>query len=252
MQNKLVNLLENTAAPHLAVGFSDDITSREIVAARSNGLDVAELRIDSYSNHAPNYVLQKVTEFSDMPTIATIRSKKEGGNWNGSDNDRLKLFKEIIPHVDSVDIELASTTIIDDVVAIAKKQNKQVIISYHNFDITPTEEVLNEVITDSLSKGANIIKIATHIQDEKDTNALTQLLLTNKDKKLIVIGMGAQGAITRMTFPSYGSLLTFGFIKGNSTAPGQMPLKDLVWKLRGMYPKYNERQIIDNQLLECA
>lgn len=227
INNKLSKLF-NSNKTCIAASFSDDVTEKNISQAFKIGLNIAEIRLDLFSNLETDNILKTVKKFSKVPTIATIRSNKEGGNWSKSESERLGIYKEIMPFVDAVDIELISEEIIDEVIECANQNDVNIIISHHNFDETPSLKSLEKVIEDANNKGADIIKIATLINLGRDIEALKELLIeNNKDRNLIVIGMGGRGLTTRLEFPKLGSLLTFCSYQ-QSTAAGQISLEEMV------------------------
>src|SRR5262245_54442535 len=123
--------------PLVAVAFGDDDAERDAARARDLGVDVAELRIDWYRTFEPGYVLAQVERFRGVPTLATIRSKAEGGYWPGGEPERLRLFEAVLPAVDAVDVELSAAEILPGVVAAARALDRLVVVSYHDFAATP-------------------------------------------------------------------------------------------------------------------
>jgi len=225
--NKLSNLL-NTKTFNIAASFTDDIDPEHIEEAFDKGLDIAELRIDLFEDDSPDNIADVATLFVEKPTIATIRSTKEGGEWSGRADERLELYKIAIENwVDAVDVELISDEILDDLFVITEENNVSLIISHHNFNETPDAEFLEDIILKAHTKGADIIKIATQINAEKDIEILEKLLANNPDKNLVIIGMGELGVKTRIEFPKKGSKLTFCSFQ-QSTARGQITLKEMV------------------------
>ena len=73
----------------------------------------------------------------------------------------------------------------------------------------------------------DIIKIATNVINDNDNIELVKLLI-NKDKDIIVLGMGEKGKITRIISPLLGGYLTFASVDGNISASGQISLSDLI------------------------
>lgn len=247
---RLGNLALN-GIPRVAVGFRDNVSTEMIQDIENLGLDVVELRIDQYSSFERQYVLSEVKKFKDFPSIATIRSEKEGGEWKLSDEKRWILFKAVLPYVNAVDIELYSRSILKEVVSAAHRLKKLVVISYHNFDKTPGIDKLNEVTKEAKASGADIVKIATFVLSNADIQILADYTIKNSSKNIITIGMGSIGTISRILFSSLGSLMTYASM-GKSTAPGQLEYKLTVELLRTLYPKYNEEKINSLKLLELA
>lgn len=234
LKNKLAVLLR-AKRPLIAVPFSDNVTTPEIAAARAQDMDIAELRIDRFIKKDTRHALQTAALFKNIPVIATIRSSAEGGEWHGSEKERLALFQKLASIVDALDIELSSQKILSGAIKAAHKNNALAIVSFHDFAGTPPGGNLADIIKKAKVAGADIIKIATMVHTQEDVRVLTRLLLDHPDEKLIIIGMGSLGAITRLAFPALGSLITFAAGR-EVTAPGQMGLHELVSVFRLLKP----------------
>lgn len=243
--NTLISLLDE-GVPLTAVGFVGNTPVKVIVEAKNKGLDIAELRVDHYSSSNSADVISEINKFSNFHTIATIRLENEGGKWNQSEEQRLKLFRAIIPHVDAVDIELHAESILPLVIQEAHDKNKLALVSYHNFIETPSLGFLQSIVNDAWSKGADLIKVAVQIDSLDSLQVLAELTLSNKDKRLITIAMGSEGLISRVFFPALGSRITFSYI-GTPTAPGQLKFDELFQLLREFYPRFNQKKINNRQ-----
>ncbi len=228
--------------PRIVIGLNDATPLHLIQEARQSGLDVIELRIDQYSSFDRKHVLQEVVKFRDVPTIATIRLSAEGGGWNLSEKERLSLFKEVIPEVNAIDIELSAETILPDVIQATHAAKKIAIISYHNFDGTPALSELNGVADKAKSLGADIVKIAALAVKQEDIQTLARFTIANAKKNIVAIAMGSEGTLSRVFFPALGSLLTYAHL-GQPTAPGQLGYRELFELLRKFYPKFNQEKI---------
>ncbi len=205
--------------PRIVVSINDTFTLGGLEQAGS--FNLIELRIDLFSFLEIDHILQVIARYKPYPVIATIRSQAEGGGFKGSETDRLQLFKKIVSHVQAIDIELSSKKILKEVVDIAHQKKKKVIISYHNFDDTPPRLHLNRIFKQAYSYGADRVKIATFIRNRSDLHTLTRFTLDHADQKIITLGMGEKGTLSRVFFPALGSLLTYAHT-GQPTAPGQM------------------------------
>jgi 3-dehydroquinate dehydratase-1 len=237
------------SVPVLAAGFGL-VDPRTIQDARDHGLDVAELRVDLYRTPDQAAVLREVAKFHNMPTIATIRTKAEGGQWERSESERLALFSAVVQKVDAVDVEL-SAEIRSDVVKLAHSAGRLAVVSFHDFHGTPPVDALLKYVDDATRLGANIVKVATFANSDADVQILARLLIATKKSNLIVIAMGPHGTKSRVFFPALGSLITFASVD-QSTAPGQLELDEMVHEIRAYYPKYNERKITQLGLMEAV
>lgn len=228
-------------APCVAVSFADDATDDEIAAATAAGMDVAEIRIDLFASQQIDHVVDRVRRFGGVPTIATIRSAAEGGAWDGDDATRLALFEAVVPLVGAVDVEASPTAICAPVIATAHTHGRLAIVSFHDFERTPPEVQLNEVISQARDSGADVVKVATMAHDPGDLRALARVLAHDHGVGLAVIAMGEAGAASRLLFPFLGSRLTFASA-GRSTAPGQLPLAQMAATFASLSTVYAARR----------
>jgi 3-dehydroquinate dehydratase-1 len=238
--NKLRPLLDR-AIPLVAVSFRDNDSERLAREAARAGVDVIELRIDRYADTDPEHVRNQARTFKELPVVATIRSPAEGGEWTGSESQRLALFDSIIDEVDAVDIELSATEINADVIAAANRHDKLVIVSHHDFERTPSLDRLETIADDARALGADIVKISTMANSKQDLRTLASLAIQQADLGVIVIAMGAIGTIGRILFPALGSCLTFSHM-GEGSAPGQLDFFETFDLMRKFYPDFNEQK----------
>jgi len=192
-------------------------------ALRKAGADVIELRLDNFSSFSPAHLRKQIQRVKPLPVLATVRSKAEGGKWKGTEASRLELFRQVLPAVDGVDIELSAVQIRPALVQAARRLKKTVVVSYHNFKKTPSSAELKKIVRAAAAAGADIVKIATWVRSTRDLHVLGSLLMEGGPKPLAVIGMGEKGRATRLLFPSLGSRLTYVHT-GRAMAPGQFDL----------------------------
>lgn len=216
----------------VAVSFDDSVGLGDRLAdAVAAGMDVAEARIDRFASTDPAHVVATLGHFSRNPTVATVRSAAEGGAWRGDEGVRLELYRAALGVVGAVDVEASSTAIVDDVVAAAHAAQRVAIVSFHDFDRTPSEADLVGTVARARDLGADVVKVATMVHGTDDLRTLARVLCTDHGVPLVVIGMGEAGVASRLLFPLLGSRLTFASF-GASSAPGQVPLADTVATLR--------------------
>lgn len=220
-----IGKLEVGNTPKIAAVITDGEDKRAIAEAKRNGADLLELRIDCFKKRDAAS-LQKIVKHiksEGLPLLATIRSKAEGGKSGISEKERLRLFQNIMPLVDAVDIELGSKKILKHVIKTAHGLNKKAIVSYHNFKNTPEQKRLETIVKNCKRAGGDIVKIAAFALKKKDVIRLAALTLSHKN--IIVVAMGRLGIASRIFFPAIGSLLTYCSVT-KSSAPGQLSLKD--------------------------
>lgn len=201
--------------------------------------DVAEIRWDKIGTERTSVLSScRQIEKAGTPVILTIRSAQEGGAWGGDEARRLALYKEALPHVSAVDVEIASS-IFQSVIKAAHKAGKAVIGSFHDFEQTPAAKNLLGVIQTGRRAGADVIKIATLIHGPSDIAVLTSVLNKEGKKPLCLIGMGQHGVASRVTLACKGSCLTYGYAD-RSAASGQTPSSTLMRRLRKHCPAYEK------------
>ena len=220
-------MLELGKRPLIAIPVNDKDFEENVKNAKEKGADIIELRIDQFRDRSIDYILQKISFIKELNLgiIATIRSAKEGGTPI-SDYERERIFKSIAPDVDIIDIELSSENIREKVIKIAKENNTLALISYHDFEKTPSEEEIQSIIDKSISIGADIVKYAFNVKTRDDVARIMCTTYKNKDKKLVAIGMGELGRITRTAGFFFGSLITYSYM-GVAFAPGQVEIEKL-------------------------
>ncbi|MBI5875525.1 MAG: type I 3-dehydroquinate dehydratase [Deltaproteobacteria bacterium] len=219
-----IGKLEVGNRPNIAAVIIDGEDKKAIAQAKRNGADLLELRIDCFKKQDVAAVQKTVRHIQaqKLPLLATIRSKAEGGKSGISEKERLRLFQNIMPFVDAVDIELGSKKILKHVIKAAHESNKKAIISYHNFKSTPEQKRLEAIVKNCKKAGGDIVKIAAFAREKKDIVRLASLVVSHKD--IIIIAMGKLGIASRLFFPMLGSLITYCSVT-ESSAPGQLSLK---------------------------
>lgn len=181
--------------------------------------DMIELRLDLVKDPIP--AIKAVRLATTKPIIATNRLKTEGGEFQGSERDRIELLLQAAPYADLVDIELLAP-LRDEFMA---RVNRPVIISYHDFQRMPDVEEMAVILESMKNAGASLAKIAVTPKSLKDNLRILGVLL-DADMPVSMIAMGDIGRHLRAVAPLYGSALTYGFV-AKSTAPGQMSLAEL-------------------------
>jgi 3-dehydroquinate dehydratase-1 len=109
----------------------------------------------------------------------------------------------------------------------------QVIGSFHDFQATPTDEILRGAISFAQPVGLDGVKLATFINSTADLTRLITLTSEPQRLRLSCMGMGPWGRVSRLVLAKCGSLLNYGYI-GESNALGQWPaarLKEMLAEL---------------------
>ncbi len=192
---------------------------------RSQNLaDIIELRMDLI----PDANLQELMQAAGKPVIVTYRAKMDGGQFKGTDEERVASIRQAIDlGAPYVDIETSTPGPLLKSV-LENKGDSQIILSHHDF--TRTDESIEKIYEIMCELPADILKIITYAQDITDNLALFQLLFRarKEERKLIAFCMGEKGEVSRILSVHFGSWLTFGSLEtGKESAPGQIPARIL-------------------------
>jgi 3-dehydroquinate dehydratase-1 len=145
-----------------------------------------------------------------------------------SDEERARLLLKAIQHgAQYVDIEFESEVKYRHMlVEHARAKGVKVIISYHDFDKTPSLKDLEAIVEKAQLMEADIVKIATLAKTPVD--CATIMSLYRKEKDLIAFCMGQLGIITRIAAPLLGAEFTFAALDDSfKTAPGQLTIEEM-------------------------
>lgn len=189
--------------------------------------ELAEIRID-LCEFGSEEVKELFTKASTK-LLATCRPDTMGTE---KQMELLKVAIDAGAHM--VDIEIEATSAFKtEMAAYAKQKGCIVIVSYHNYDITPPTEELNQLIKECFDSGAEIAKLATMVNSKQDASRLLGLYDTSQ--KILALGMGEIGKPTRVMATVLGAPFTFAATSvETATAPGQIAageLKELIAKL---------------------
>ena len=201
-------------------------------------VDVVEWRVDFFEEvtnliSIKNALVEIRSILPNIPLLVTFRNAKEGGNRDISTAEYAMINKEVISSglVDLVDLELMTEKlIINELISTAKDNKVVVIISNHDFEKTPDEDIMVSRLLKAAELGGNIPKLAVMATSPKDVLALMEATRKVKEDHgigpLITMSMGGLGIISRLSGEIFGSALTFGSAK-KASAPGQIAVGEL-------------------------
>lgn len=211
--------------------ISGVLTDRDVFTVKDDlldSVDMIELRVDMFDELSHEHikkVFEMVRDKIKKPVVATIRDVREGGQKQIE--DRLSLYKIVTPLSDLVDVEIISEDILIEIKKVCTAYKKLLIGSYHNFESTPDDKHLEDIVAKGKRLGADIVKIALMANDREDLIRLMTFTLRHRDKNLITMSMGDKGLPSRVLSPLLGSLITYGYINTPS-APGQLSAAELM------------------------
>ncbi|MFA6016910.1 MAG: type I 3-dehydroquinate dehydratase [Patescibacteria group bacterium] len=176
--------------------------------------DMVELRVDEIKN-LTGKDLRLIKGKTKKEAILTSRKKEI----------ILKAFEIGFDYVD-IDLEILEKEPTFAKAIVGKKT--KIILSFHNFIKTPEIKELTFIVNCMRDLKVEVIKIATMINNDQDIKNLFKILLSKKkDEKMIMVGMGEKGQITRILGPLLGSFLTFASTEYGESAPGQIDINEM-------------------------
>lgn len=200
--------------------------------------DLVEWRVDYFEDVDDIKKVVKILEkihniLSDYPIVFTCRRIEEGGYKEIASSKRNNLMEAVINAklVDIVDIELINDIdIIREIIKKAHENHIRVIISNHDFDNTPSKEVIIDRLIKAQEYGGDIAKIAVMPRNERDVLTLLEATLEAREKyldiPLVTMSMSKKGVISRIAGGLFGSAITFAAGRETS-APGQIAIDEL-------------------------
>lgn len=189
------------------------------------GADLLELRIDGIANVNSDMV-KNIIDSINFPVIATNRSKKEGGFFLGSEKERINILKSCcdLKTVEYIDIELQTDPCLRDfLIDKCREANIKTIISFHDFEKTPSVDYLLKIVNEEKELG-DVAKIAVMPRNLEDT--INVLAIMSHCDDTIAISMGEIGSYTRVMASKFNAPFTFA-TGGDVTAPGQIDIETM-------------------------
>ena len=168
-----------------------------------------------------------------LPVLFTRRSVKEGGEPIPLNEEQVVAL--IIAVCASRTVELVDFEMNNDpahiaqVRAASKAHGVGLVLSFHNFQSTPSQEVLSQRFAQAQQLGADVAKIAVMPQRLEDVISVLGATLDSSQKldiPLVSMSMGGYGSLTRLFGWVFGSAMSF-VVGADTSAPGQVPIEDM-------------------------
>ena len=182
------------------------------------------------------------------PLLLTCRTAAEGGRAQLDDAAYGALLRSVLDgfadwaperRPAAIDVEVQRGCL-QRVCEQAHALGVDVVASFHDFEATPPDEVLEGVLARMADEGADLAKIAVWPTRADDVARLLGVCAratmgtgegAGPGVPVTAMSMGALGAVSRVA-PAFGTALTFAVApdeqgKIQASAPGQMPIQDV-------------------------
>jgi 3-dehydroquinate dehydratase-1 len=212
------------------------LSEAALVAAKKP--DLLEWRVDFFEGIADTArvveLARRIKQASGgMPLLFTRRSSREGGEKIALTEEQvLALYGAVCAsgQVDFIDFEMGNDPAhVREVRERSRAGGVQLVLSFHDFNATPSVEVMNDRFAEAERLGADIAKVAVMPRNMQDILTLLNATLQSSEKRgipVVSMSMGGPGSITRLCGWAFGSALTFA-VGASASAPGQLPIEDL-------------------------
>jgi len=147
----------------------------------------------------------------------------------GSENERKKILLDAARNgFEYVDVEL-STPRLKEIVGDLRGMGVKPVISFHDFDETPSSSQLNEILRREIDSGADVCKIVTTAKLVEDNlTVLDFVSKASKSAKIVCFSMGELGKPSRLLSPVFGAFFTIASLEsGRKTASGQLTIQEM-------------------------
>ena len=182
------------------------------------------------------------------PVLLTCRTTAEGGRAQLDDASYGALLRSVLDELAdwaperrpaAIDVEVQRGCL-PQICAQAHALDIDVVASFHDFEATPADEVLEEVLARMAREGADLAKIAVWPTSADDVARLLGVCAratmgtgegAGPGVPVAAMSMGALGAVSRVA-PAFGTALTFAAVpdeqgQARASAPGQLPIQDV-------------------------
>ena len=204
--------------------------------ALEDGADLVELRFD----HVRHLKLEEIARIPSavlMHGIATLRSPDEGGATGDREGTRQSLLEELASRQFAyLDIELtADANRAGGIAALAARQGTTLIVSHHFAESVDSARVADSV--EACSALGDVAKVAVPVDDIDLAVQLVDLAqrLAARRQRVVVIGMGVAGMITRTLADHTKQEIQYTASRGRAAAAGQLSFAT-ARRLRGGEP----------------
>jgi 3-dehydroquinate dehydratase-1 len=220
------------------VGKTAEAILEEVAAIVPKKPDLLEWRIDFFAaigeaKAVVDTALAIRKASGGIPVLLTRRNVTEGGNAIPIDEAAVVAMYTAACQaqcVEAIDYELSNAPAdLKHLRVVSAANGVAMIMSYHNFQMTPDAATLDSKFVAAERLGADVAKVAVMPKTEQDVLTLLAATDTARQKvgvPLISMSMGGVGSLSRIMGWVYGSAATFAVGK-SSSAPGQIAIEDL-------------------------
>ena len=210
------------------MGFPDPLKLMEHARREANaGECFFEFRLDYLP--APEQGVTVIRKFlaahPECAILATCRRHQNQGKFNGSVEDQIRILDAALDAgARAVDVEIESAENAVPRLEVLRGKG-QLVLSYHNYDGTPSPE---SILRRMLRIPADGYKIVTTARKPSDNARILSITKSHPRTPLVVLAMGETGFATRVLATAWGGMFTYAAPNASDgTASGQVSARVL-------------------------
>lgn len=238
------DLVLGVGRPKVIIPLTDAHEAGLVAAAKrvaASPADMVEWRVDRFQKRDDHQQVAAMAArlrelIGKRPLLFTARTKHEGSDWHPSSDGYRDLIADACASgtIDLVDVQYLNPAA-KRCIEAARANGVPVVASNHDFERTPSAAQISDRLEAMAALGADLCKIAVMPRSPADVAALlaaTAQCAESFKVPLITMSMGPMGAISRLSGQIFGSCATFATLGDAGSAPGQLPLDDVLAAMR--------------------
>lgn len=189
----------------------------DMLNAAAMGADMVEVRLDTLDK-APNF--SEMLSAKRLPILFSCRRPQDGGNWQGTEEERLMLLRQaIMSKADYVEMEY------DVAEQIRPFPGCKRVVSYTNKEKMPS--AIRDIYDDMLNLHPDVIKLTVRARTPEEAWPLVQIL-GKPAVPTVVVGLGRPGVMLAILGKRIGCPWTAAALeKGAEAFAGQPTIREL-------------------------
>jgi 3-dehydroquinate dehydratase I len=213
----------------------------QIKQAFNFGTDYVEIRFD-FLNLSDLEEALSIANAVNKKAVYTLRSPEQGGQFKGNTFERITWLEKLSSSKPMLlDVELYTIKCNNNLADYLKENNTSVLISWHDFEKTPSNAQLTNLLYE-MRKYSQNVKVVTTAQKTEDSLGLLELYENTLGVNLIAFAMGEAGVLSRLLCVIIGNApFTYASLE-KAIAPGQLTIK----QMRKLYDR------IDSYLIQST
>lgn len=209
-----------------SIGDADCLASVTLESLAAE-CDILEIRLDLLHHEFSLSGRTLWQHLLPFPLLFTARCHAEGSPFDLDLETRTEMLLTVLPDANLVDIEAKNASLMTALIREIDAREIPWIASYHDFLGLPSRTKLDTHAQIAKEAGASAFKAAARMQTPADITELATFQMSDPGIPLATMGMGDLAPVSRLLCAQAGSVLNYGYIGEQETAPGQWSARRL-------------------------